>query len=66
MMSNENTACFNKIPSFSHREGFFGKTQTVSTPGAGLKFPSAKSWTSSPTIPRSPASIAASATSATS
>ena len=49
---------------FLQRALFLGKTQTVSTPGAGLKFASPKSCASSPTIPRSLTSSAVSATSA--
>lgn len=41
---------------YLHRAEFFGKTQIVSTPGAGLNDPSPKSCNSSPTMPRSPPS----------
>lgn len=47
----ENTLSYRK--KCSRRALFLGKRDTVSTPGAGLKFPSPKSWISSPTIPRS-------------
>lgn len=43
------------------RGEFFGKTQVVSTPGAEPKEASPKSWTSSPTIPRSPPSTTSAA-----
>lgn len=49
-----------------HFAKLLGKTQTVSTPGAGLKFPKPKSWVSSVTIPGSPASFIVSATTSSS